>query len=915
MGRFTSSLGDNERQADRSSRANRNLTDSLIQAGAGAKVLQSVLGSLKIPALIEGISLATGAVGALSAGAVGLVSSLAPLVGLLPAVGAGALALAQGSGVAKLALSNIEDGIKAASKAAEEFGANSKQVQEALKDYSPPARELITTIVALREPFNDLRDATQAAMFPGLIDAIRTLSPLMNTFRPIILGTATVLGDLARAGADLIASPAFSGQLVQIGQRNIGVIRGLGDASLQIAPAFVTVINAAGPLLDMIVRLANAWANGVAGFVEGARQSGALTRFFQEAQTTLSTFLSILGSLSGILLGVGRAAYESGAQMLQSIDGALERFNVFVNTVSSQNALRDFFDSAQAPLAAIARLFGDIGRAAGALFQELTPAITPIIEQIRTQFLPALVELFSNMDGAFLSSLVTLATAAVNFANVFLTATPVLSGFMNIIALVLNVATGLIDVLGPLGPVVVNLIAAFGAYQTIRLFLGTLREVRGALEGLRAGPSIIGGIRGTIQGLMGQTGPMTAFGAAIRSVGLAINTAFLANPVGVVVIALVALGAAVYALYRNFEPFRNAVDSAWQALQRLWDSIIGFGGRAIDFISRLPETIGAFLSSIPGRVATFAAEMVARAREMASNFLAGVSEFFSQLPGRVGEFLGFALGTLVRWGFEFVQRAIEIGGNFLRSISDFFAQLPGRIAGFLATVIANAIRWGGDMINRARETGINFLNGVVGFIQQLPGRFAGFVGDMISRAASFAAELPSRARQAASGFFSGIVNGIAALPGAVGGIIGRVISAFTGVVSRAFQAARDFAAGLWNGFKRGLGIGSPSFIEYAMDDIVNNVKSNTALLKRQIMRVQRVGQTIPNDLAMSFSRPPAMAMAGAAGVVATSGGTTNTSNVDQRTFGGDTITVEATTNADPQEISRDIVWAKRIRGR
>lgn len=908
---FTGSLGDNERQADRSSRANRSLTDSLVQAGAGAKILQSVLGGLKIPAFVQGISLATGAVGALSAGAVGLVASLAPLVGLLPAVGAGALAVAQGAGVAKLAFSNIEDGLKAASKAADEFGANSKQVQDALKDYSPPARDLIRNIIALKPAFEDLRNATQAALFPGVTQAIRTLAPLMNTFRPIVLGTATVLGDLARAGADLVASPAFSGQLLQIGQRNITVIRGLGNAALTVAPAILTVINAAGPLLDMLVRLANAWANGVAGFVEGARQSGALTRFFNEAQTALSTFLSILGSLSGILGGVGRAAYESGSQLLQSIDGALERFNVFVNTVQSQNALRDFFDSAQGPLREIALLIGDIGRGFGGMFSELTPVIGPIIAQIRAQLLPALLELFGNIDGPFLSALVNLATSATEFLNVFLTATPVLTLFINAIAGVLNVATGLIDVLGPLGPVVVNLIAAFSAYQTIRLFVGTLNTLRTALAGIRAAsgiPTVIAGI----SRLLGLGGGITTFTGLIRALGLAINTAFLANPVGVVVIALVALGAAIYALYKNFEPFRNLVDGAWQALQRLWDSIINFGGTAIDFLSRLPETIGTFLASIPQRVTTFAADMVARAREMGSNFLNAVGEFFSQLPGRVGEFLGFVIGTAIRWGVEMIAKAVEVGTNFLESVTRFFTQLPGRVAGFLAAVVSNAIRWGGEMINRARETGVNFLNNVVNFIQQLPGRFAGFVGDVISRAASFARELPGKAREAATGFFNGIINGITALPGAVGGIIGRVITAFTGVVGRAFQAAKDFAAGLWNGFKRGLGIGSPSFIEYAMDDIVKNVQANTGALKRQIMRVQKVGKTLTGDFGMSVNRPRAMAMAGTAGVVASSGGASNTTSYDQRQYGGDTIKVEATTNANPQEISRDIVWAKRI---
>lgn len=61
----------------------------------------------------------------------------------------------------------------------------------------------------------------------------------------------------------------------------------------------------------------------------------------------------------------------------------------------------------------------------------------------------------------------------------------------------------------------------------------------------------------------GLTAAMTALGAS-----------FLTNPITLVVVGIVALGAALFAAYQKFEGFRNIVDSAWQSIQKIWDAIV-----------------------------------------------------------------------------------------------------------------------------------------------------------------------------------------------------------------------------------------------------------------------------------------------------------------------------------------------------
>lgn len=61
-------------------------------------------------------------------------------------------------------------------------------------------------------------------------------------------------------------------------------------------------------------------------------------------------------------------------------------------------------------------------------------------------------------------------------------------------------------------------------------------------------------------------GAVRAFQAAM----VALNSTFLANPVVLVVAAIVALGVAVFIAYKKFGPFHDAVDRAWQILQNLF---------------------------------------------------------------------------------------------------------------------------------------------------------------------------------------------------------------------------------------------------------------------------------------------------------------------------------------------------------
>ncbi len=115
VGEYNKELGKNEKQSKKTGKSNKDLTNSFLGASAGAAALVGVFNLMKIPLVVQGVSAAIGVVGALAGASIQLVAALGPLVGLLPAVAGGALALGQAFGVAKLAFGGIGEALKAVS--------------------------------------------------------------------------------------------------------------------------------------------------------------------------------------------------------------------------------------------------------------------------------------------------------------------------------------------------------------------------------------------------------------------------------------------------------------------------------------------------------------------------------------------------------------------------------------------------------------------------------------------------------------------------------------------------------------------------------------------------------------------------------------------------------------------------------
>lgn len=270
---------------------------------------------------------------------------------------------------------------------------------------------------------------------------------------------------------------------------------------------------------------------------------------------------------------------------------------------------------------------------------------------------------------------------------------------------------------------------------------------------------------------------------------LRLGAALMANPAGLVIIGIVAVIAALYLLYKNFDKVREGAANAWKSISTgaagAWNSLTGS------------------VSSAWGKIKAGASSAWASLKNGVSAAGAGIKNglmkvvgfyvnFYTSLPGRIAFAIGFIVGVLRalpgkiasmvtaagQWlrrlpsiclaaGSAFIAAAaswlsaayssvVSWIGNMVEGATTFLMELPGRCMAAGAAFIAAASAW----LSAAYETAIswmsNLVQGVYNFLMQLP-----------AYCAEAGAAFVAAAEQWASEAYDAVVGWIQRIPGAI----------------------------------------------------------------------------------------------------------------------------------------------------
>lgn len=307
------------------------------------------------------------------------------------------------------------------------------------------------------------------------------------------------------------------------------------------------------------------------------------------------------------------------------------------------------------------------------------------------------------------------------------------------------------------------------------------------------------------------------------------NAALSANPIGLVIIGLVALIAGLVYLWNTSEGFRNFWINAWESIKNTCS--IAIDGISKFFTDTIPSAFDSLINSakatkdffvngfeyIKNSIAQFGSELVTRFKNWCDevwilftqtipSWIKSIVDWFGELPHHIGYALGFVVTKLIMWGvamFTYITTNVPI---WIDNITNWFAQLPGRIWTWLIDSINKVKAWGYDMGVKAGQIAAEFLTNTITWFSQLPGRLWTWLTNAINKVKQWGFDMGVKAGQIAAEFLNNTIDYFSKLPG-------RIWTWLSDTVSK----VRTWGGDLWNA-----GVNSAKQL---VDSVVNTVES------------------------------------------------------------------------------------------
>ncbi len=692
----------------------------------------------------------------------------------------------------------VTDALLAQADAARKVGGGATAAQEAMDGLSPAGQRFARLLRSIIDgPLKHLRAVGQENMLPGLTSGLEKVAGpngLWPQLDRLVARTGRAIGSFGDKLGSAMSGPRFRGFLDALSVSAPRIIGSLGDATIHLGSAVGTLIKGSLPLLER-------WARGIdritAGWdksLKAAEKTGRLKKFFDEVGRATHAWAQILGNLGRVIFGVFRAGAHAGNELNDSLVKTTAHWAKWVNSAAGQNRIKKFFDDA----VPVAR---EMGHAIGALLKGIltinnNPAWASLFKTL-AQVVPAIARFFAVFGGGVIGEI----AAFVRLLGVF--------------------GVNLKDVAGPLG--------------TVALVLGNLAIAKRVGKGVK---DLADDIKGLYKGLQRAAAVTTSFvsgaidfvregklAAAATKVWTAaqwlFNAAMDANPVVLIIAAIVALGIAVYEAYKHIKPFREAMNAVGRFFKDVFLKAIHAVGKAFDWLKDHWKLLAAIL--FPGVIAVV--EVVKHWHQIydfVKKLVGDVVDFFKKLPGRILDGLEAGIKWVVDFFAKLPGRVIDALGDLGKKIYDFtksafwrfitaahewlygsavpwLKKLPGRIFDAIGNLGKKIYDFAKNSFWQFIYAAHEWLYGkAIPWLKDLPGKIVGGIGDLGTKLYKFAKKAFNRIKDAVVD----AVEGIGGLLWKVGQIPVKIMEKFTDLATDAYKAGikiiEELGKGIWH---------------------------------------------------------------------------------------------------------------------
>lgn len=699
-----------------------------------------------IAGLVPAIMAVLNAVGVLGGGVLGL-------AGAFSIAGAGAVAFGV---MAISAIKMLKDGTLQVTKETQAY-------QSALN--------------GVKSTWQDIIKQNQDQIFNTLANGLNTIKTALIALKPFISGVAQSMEQASQKvlkwAQNSQTAQKFFNIMNTTGVKTFDALLsaagrfgdGLVNVFTQLAPLFLWVANG----LDSLGQKFQNWANSVAG-------QNAIQAFIEYTKTNLPKLGQIFGN---VFSGIGNLMIAFGQNSSNIFDWLVKltsQFRAWSEQVGQSQGFKDFISYVQENGPTIMQLIGNIVKALVAFGTAMAPIASKLLDFITNlagfiaklfETHPAVAQIIGVMGilgGVFWALMAPIAAVSSVLSNVFGMT------LLNVVKRILDLTriTGLVSkafglLAGAFTSIswpILAVVAVIGAFIGILVYLWKTNEnfrktiteawngiktaVSGAIQGVVDWlTQLWGKIQSTLQPIMpilqmlGQIfmqvlgvlviGIITNVMNIIQGLWTLITIAFQAigTVISVAVQIIVGLFTALIQLLTGdfsgaWETIKttitNVLDTIWQYMQSVWDSIIGF---LTGVMNRALSMFGTSWSQIWSTITNFV-----------SNIWNSVTSWFSRVASSIAEKMGQALNFIITKGSEWVSNIWNTVTSFASKVADGFKRVVSNVGDGMSDALGKIKSFFSDFLNAGAELIGKVAEGVANAAHKV----VSAVGDAISSA-------------------------------------------------------------------------------------------------------------------------------------------------------------------------------------
>ncbi|MBJ6141317.1 terminase [Staphylococcus aureus] len=699
-----------------------------------------------IAGLVPAIMAVLNAVGVLGGGVLGL-------AGAFSIAGAGAVAF---GAMAISAIKMLKDG--------------TLQVTKETQAYQSALNGVKTT-------WQDIIKQNQAQIFNTLANGLNTIKTALIALKPFISGVAQSMEQASQKvlkwAQNSQTAQKFFNMMNTTGVKTFDALLsaagrfgdGLVNVFTQLAPLFLWVANG----LDSLGQKFQNWANSVAG-------QNAIQTFIEYTKTNLPKLGQIFGN---VFSGIGNLMIAFGQNSSNIFDWLVKltsQFKAWSEQVGQSQGFKDFISYVQENGPTIMQLIGNIVKALVAFGTAMAPIASKLLDFITNlagfiaklfETHPAVAQIVGVMGilgGVFWALMAPIAAVSSILSNVFgVTLLNVVTRILELTRItdLVSKAFGLLaGAFTSISWPILAVVAVIGAFIGILVYLWKTNEnfrktiteawngiktaVSGAIQGVVDWlTQLWGKIQSTLQPIMpilqmlGQIfmqvlgilviGIITNVMNIIQGLWTLITIAFQAigTVISVAVQIIVGLFTALIQLLTGdfsgaWETIKttisNVLDTIWQYMQSVWESIIGF---LTGVMNRTLSMFGTSWSQIWSTITNFV-----------SSIWNTVTSWFSRVASSVAEKMGQALNFIITKGSEWVSNIWNTVTSFASKVADGFKRVVSNVGDGMSDALGKIKSFFSDFLNAGAELIGKVAEGVANAAHKV----VSAVGDAISSA-------------------------------------------------------------------------------------------------------------------------------------------------------------------------------------